>query len=163
MMACVCCGLEGVDGVCSMCEGDPNHNTDGEYEHWLEQQAQNEQVEDDPALYPLDTTPDPGYQDAPLDIYGTLSPDAQRILRQMSANPRTDSPMWGKAHGMAVYSAAHKELCDSGVLSIERVHQLFFEFTLTSSGRAVALAYWRAVDMRVKAYMCADWFEDIPF
>lgn len=36
-MACTCCGLEGVEGTCSMCYGDPDHNTDGEYRRMLEE------------------------------------------------------------------------------------------------------------------------------
>jgi len=105
---------------------------------------------------------DPGYQDAPLDIYGTLSPDAQRILRQVSANPRTDSPMWGKMWDMEQRSW-HLELMHKGLLQHGKHEFPFIRYELTPSGRAVALAYWRAVDMHVKAYMCADWFEDIPF
>lgn len=28
-MACTQCGTYGVEGICSMCYGDPDHNTDG--------------------------------------------------------------------------------------------------------------------------------------
>lgn len=41
-MACRSCGMEGVDGICSMCYGDPWHNTDGEYLRWIEEQARQE-------------------------------------------------------------------------------------------------------------------------
>ena len=35
-MACSSCGLDGVTGSCSMCYGDPDHNTDGEYRRYIE-------------------------------------------------------------------------------------------------------------------------------
>ena len=44
-MACKSCGMEGVDGICSMCYGDPWHNTDGEYLRQL-YQAQREMLEE---------------------------------------------------------------------------------------------------------------------
>ena len=44
-MACTSCGLGGVTGTCSMCYGDPDHNTDGEYRAWLEHAAQENQQE----------------------------------------------------------------------------------------------------------------------
>lgn len=37
-MACNSCGLSGVEGTCSMCYGDPYHNTDGEYRRWIEEE-----------------------------------------------------------------------------------------------------------------------------
>jgi hypothetical protein len=49
-MACSSCGLEGVSGTCSMCYGDPDHNTDGMYrrylEEWLDRQELEQQRED---------------------------------------------------------------------------------------------------------------------
>lgn len=41
-MACRACGLPGVDGTCSMCYGDPYHNTDGEYLAWLQDEEEKE-------------------------------------------------------------------------------------------------------------------------
>lgn len=43
-MACSMCGLEGVEGTCSMCYGDPYHNTDGEYLKYLEALALQEEI-----------------------------------------------------------------------------------------------------------------------
>ena len=43
-MACSSCGIEGVNGVCSMCQGDPGANTDGLYLAWMQQQEDDEHL-----------------------------------------------------------------------------------------------------------------------
>ena len=116
----------------------------------------------DPALYDLDTTQEViSYEDYLLETYDGLSPDAQRILRQVSASRHVNLHSWGQMY-IRVELPEHHELIESGLVDVG-VYGRVRRFTLTSLGRAVALAYWRAVDMRVKAYMCAEWFEDIPF
>lgn len=37
-MACSSCGIEGVNGICSMCYGDIDHGSDGLYREWLEEE-----------------------------------------------------------------------------------------------------------------------------
>jgi hypothetical protein len=42
-MACTQCGSIGVNGICSMCYGDIDHNYDGFYRKWAEEQMQREE------------------------------------------------------------------------------------------------------------------------
>lgn len=89
---------------------------------------------DDPALYELDTTPEPDYQASPLDAWDALSQDAQLAMSFAAIGYR-----WVLA--CLRHRTAWPELVRAG-LAVEGVTMNGLTlYTFTDAGRALYAAY----------------------